>query len=149
MRAPSPADARTAPSWIAMRRSSPSGSANSSASSPSTNTAVRPRKCAPTIAPPAATARVRSTTETVSLRVSLISSDAAFESFGDRLARQVAADEDDAAFALLVLVPGPLVIAVEDHVHALKDEALVVALEREDTLATQNVRAFLLHQVLD
>src|SRR5690242_20987141 len=106
-----------APSWIVRRRSSPSGSAKTSASWPSTNTAVRPKKCAPTTAPPAATARVRSTTETVSLRASLMSGDAALKAFGDGLARQVAADEDDTAFALLVLVPGPLVIAVQNHVH--------------------------------
>ena len=43
--------------------------------------------------------------------------------------RQIAADEDDAAVALFVLVPRPLVIAVEDHVHALEDETLVVVLE--------------------
>src|SRR5579871_339026 len=131
-----------------MRRTSPSGSANSSASSPSTNTAVRPKKCAPTSAPPAATARVRSTTETVSVRA-LMSGDAALKTFGNGLARQVAADEDDAAFALLVFVPGPLVIAVENHMHALKHEALVIALERQDALAAQNVGPFLLHQVLN
>ena len=39
-------------------------------------------------------------------------------------------------------------VAVEDHVHALEDEALVVILEREDAFAAQDVRAFLLHQVL-
>src|SRR5579864_6649090 len=132
-----------------MRRTSPSGSANNSASSPSTNTAVRPKKCAPTTAPPAATARVRSTTETVSVRASLMSGDAALKTFGNGLARQVATDEDDAAFALLVFVPGPLVIAVENHMHALKHEALVVALERQDALAAQNVGPFLLHEVLN
>ena len=46
MRSPSAAVARIAPPWTATRRGSPSGAANSSASSPSTNTAVRPRKCA-------------------------------------------------------------------------------------------------------
>src|SRR5215469_4727961 len=39
-------------------------------------------------------------------------------------------------------------IAVEDHVHALENEALVVVFERKNALATQNVRAFFLHQVL-
>ena len=34
------------------------------------------------------------------------SGNAALETFGDLLARQIAADEDDAAFALLVLLPG-------------------------------------------
>ena len=39
-------------------------------------------------------------------------------------------------------------IAVKDHVNTLKDEALVVILERENAFASQNVRAFLLHEVL-
>ena len=39
-------------------------------------------------------------------------------------------------------------IAVEDHVHALEHEALVVVLERQDALAAQDARPFLLHQVL-
>src|SRR3569833_1100463 len=70
------------------------------------------------------------------------------EAFADFLFRQFAADEDDAAQALLALLPRPLMIAVEDHVHALEDEALGIVLEREDALAAQNVRAFLLHQLL-
>src|ERR1700731_4051637 len=74
--------------------------------------------------------------------------DAALESFGDHLARQVAADEDHAAVALLAVFPRPLVIAVEDHVHALEHEALIVVLESEDAFAAQNVRTFLLHQIL-
>ena len=50
--------------------------------------------------------------------------------------------------ALLVRLPGALVIAVENHVHALKDEALVVIFERQDALAAQNVRTLFLHQIL-
>src|SRR5712692_7935662 len=73
---------------------------------------------------------------------------AALEALADPLRRQVAADEDDAALALLALLPRALMIAVEDHVHALAHEALVVALEREDALAAQDARAILLHQVL-
>ena len=75
--------------------------------------------------------------------------EAALETFGDLLAGQVAADENDAAFALLILFPWPLMIAIEDHVHALKDKALIVILEGEDALATQNVRALFLHRILD
>src|SRR5580704_10829851 len=77
-----------------------------------------------------------------------LSRDAALESFGDHLPRQIAADEYHAAVALLAVFPWPLVIAVEDHVHALEHEALIVILEGEDAFAAQNVRAFLLHQVL-
>src|SRR5262249_47358056 len=36
----------------------------------------------------------------------------------------------------------------EDHVHTLQHEALLVVLERQDALAAQNARAFLLHEVL-
>ena len=41
--------------------------------------------------------------------------EAALETFGDQLAGQVAADENDAAFALLILFPWPLMIAIEDQ----------------------------------
>ena len=74
--------------------------------------------------------------------------DAALEAFGDQLARQVAADENDPAVALLTGLPRPLMVAIENHVHALKDEALLVVLERENAFAAQNVRPLLLHQVL-
>src|ERR1700731_5050287 len=75
-------------------------------------------------------------------------SDATLKPFGDHLARQVAADEDHAAVALLAVFPRPLMIAVEDHVHALEHEARIVVLEGEDAFAAQNVGAFLLHQIL-
>jgi hypothetical protein len=74
--------------------------------------------------------------------------DAAFETFADHLTGQVAADENDSALALLIGFPRPLMIAVKDHVNTLKDEALIVVLERENAFASQNVRAFLLHEVL-
>ncbi len=48
-----------------------SGATNSSVSSPSTKTAVSPRKCAATTGAPAATGRVRSTTEGMVSRVSV------------------------------------------------------------------------------
>src|SRR6185312_4045983 len=73
---------------------------------------------------------------------------AAGEALADLLFRQLAADKDDAGEPLFALFPRPLVIAVEDHVHALEDEALGIVLEREDALAAQNVRAFLLHEFL-
>ena len=40
-------------------------------------------------------------------------------------------------------------VTVEDHVDALKGEALVVILEGENALAAQNARPFFLHEVLD
>src|SRR5262245_19399861 len=73
---------------------------------------------------------------------------AAGEAFPDLVLGQLAADEDDAAFALLARLPRALVVAVENHVHALKHEALVVVLERQDALAAQNARPLRLHKVL-
>src|SRR5262249_52270853 len=146
-----------------------------SASSPSTNTAVCPRKCAATTGAAASTGRVRSTTEGMSARLSVMaaashsrpgrvqrallrarlagtraprSREAAREAFPDLILRQLAADEDDAALALFILLPRPLMVAVEDHVHALKRKALVVILERENALAAQNIRPFSLHEIL-
>src|SRR5262245_7232382 len=73
---------------------------------------------------------------------------AAGEAFADLVLGQLAADEDDAAFALPARLPRALVVAVENHVHALKHEALVVVLERQDALAAQNARPLRLHKVL-
>src|SRR5690348_6027472 len=149
MRWPSLADARIAPPCTAMRLSSPSRQ-KSSASSPSTNTGSSPRKCTATTEPPAATGRMRSTMEAVSVRTSLIRSGHALgETLADHLLRHVAADEHGTAEAGLAVLPRPLMIAVEDHVHALEDETIGVALERQDALAAQNLLALLRHQVLD
>src|SRR5215831_8759191 len=158
MRLLSAAEARIAPPWTRTRRGSPARGANRSASSPSTNTAVCPRKCAATTGAPASTGRVRSTTDGMLARLSVIAAAAgkrgaplgraAREAFPDLLLRQLAADEDDAALALFIRLPWPLMVAVEDHVHALKREALVVALERQNALAAQNVRPFSLYEIL-
>src|SRR4029079_842032 len=75
-------------------------------------------------------------------------SDTALETATDFVLRQIAPDEDDAALALLAVVPRPLMVAVEDHGHALEDEPLVIVLEGKDALAAQDVRALLLHQIL-
>ena len=74
---------------------------------------------------------------------------AALKAFADVRLRQIAADEHDAADARLVRLPVALMVAVEDHVHALKHEALRVVLERQDALAAQNARTFTLNEVLN
>src|SRR5262245_56342419 len=174
MRSASALEHRTAPPCAATVRGSPARGTRTSASSPSTRTAVSPRKCAPTTPAPALTGRVRSTTEGMSLRASVTASQtapsrtlralrrssssprertrlsrhAARKSFPDLLLRQLATDEDDAAFAFLAVLPGALVVAVEDHVHALEHEARGVVLERQDALAAQDARPLLLHEIL-
>src|SRR5262249_56034119 len=61
---------------------------------------------------------------------------------------EVGGDEDDAACGLLARLARALVVAVENHVHALEHETLVVVLERQDALAAQNARPLGLHEVL-
>src|SRR5262249_54407013 len=130
-------------SWTPIRRGSSSGSTIRIAASPSTNTAVWRRKCAATTGAPAATGCVRSSIETVSARESVIRQprsvsspkgegklrDAALKTLADFVFGKIAPDKDDAAVALLAFLPRPLMIAVEDHVHALEDEAVVIVLE--------------------
>ena len=91
----------------------------------------------PTTGVPAFTWRVRSAREGIG--VSLTSGDAAFEALPDLVLGQVAANEDDPAVALFVRTPRALVIAIEDHVHALKNETLGVVLEQQYALAAQDI----------
>ena len=81
--------------------------------------------------------------------VSLTSGDAAFEALPDSVFGQVAANEDDAAVALFVRTPGTLVIAIEDHVHALKHETLGIVLERQYALAAQDIGTILGDEILN
>ena len=62
---------------------------------------------------------------------------------------QVAADEDDLRFALLARPPFALRVAVEDHVHALKHEALGIVLERENAFRAKDVGPLALHEIVD
>src|SRR5262245_31797372 len=123
MRFPSQILSRTAPAWITTRRS-PSSPTNSSASSPSTNTGVDPRKCAPTTGAPAFAERTRSASEGIGICVSLTLGDAAFKALTNSVFWQITPDEDDAAVALLIRTPRPLVVAVKTQGHALEHEAL-------------------------
>src|SRR6185295_3983916 len=81
--------------------------------------------------------------------VSLTSGDAAFEALPDSIFRQIAANEDNAAVALLVSAPGALVIAIEDHMHTLEDKTLGVILERQYALAAQNTGTVLDDEILN
>src|ERR1700722_20967099 len=74
--------------------------------------------------------------------------DTARKTVADDLLRQFAADEDQTAFARLARFPGALVIALQHHVHALEDIAVVVVAERQNSLRAQNLLAFAGHQVL-
>src|SRR5260221_2751687 len=103
----------------------------------------------PTTGAPAHTGRTRSEREEIGYCVSLTLRDAAFETLSDLIFRQVAANENDAAVALFIRAPRPLMIAVEDHVHALKYETLGIVLERENPFAAQNIGAILGHQILN
>src|SRR3977135_3101638 len=71
------------------------------------------------------------------------------KALADHLFRHLTADEDGAARALFAVLPGTLMVAVEDHVDALEYEALGIALERQDALAAQDLLTLLGDQVLD
>src|SRR3954466_11428627 len=133
------------PAWTCRRCSLPSAATNSSASSPSANTARSFRKCTATTGAPAAIGFTRSAMDGMLFCVSDTGSvrrDRALETLADLFLRQVAPDEHHAALALLVRAPFALVIAVEHHVHALEHEPLRIILQRDDTLAAQDVRPF-------
>src|SRR5439155_8372262 len=68
--------------------------------------------------------------------------DAALKAVADHPLRQFAADEDDAALAPLAVLPFALVIALQHHVHALEDVAVVIVAEGEDALRAQDLLAF-------
>src|ERR1700730_8177654 len=74
--------------------------------------------------------------------------DTALKTVADRLLGQFAADEDETALARLAVFPGPLGIALEHHVHALKHIAVVIVAEGEDALRAQDLLALAGDQVL-
>src|SRR4029078_8737723 len=127
---------------------SPSSPAKSSASSPSTKTGVDRRKCTPTIGASTLTVRTRSASEGIGICVSLTLGDAAFKALTNSVLGKITADEDDAAVALFIRAPRPLMVAVENHVHALEPEALGIILEQKNSLAPQNARTILRDQIL-
>src|SRR6202158_4681358 len=74
--------------------------------------------------------------------------DTALEAVTDRLLGQFPADEDETALARFAVLPGALVIALEHHMHALKDIAVVVIAEGENALRAQDLLALAGDQVL-
>src|SRR6266705_3398231 len=62
-----------------------------------------------------------------------------------KVPRQILADEDHGARALLVLPPGAAQVAAHQHVHALEHDPMRVALHVQDPLVAQHVRAVDLH----
>src|SRR5690606_34228038 len=74
---------------------------------------------------------------------------AGLEAFLDLLDVEVAADEDEAAFALLTVLPRTLVVALDDHVDALHDVAFLITLEGDDALEAQDVGTVGLGDLLD
>src|SRR6185436_10048987 len=68
--------------------------------------------------------------------------DAALKTVADQLLRQFTADKDDPAFAPLAVLPFPLVVTLQHHVHALEHIAVFIIAESEDALGTENLLAF-------
>src|SRR3954463_13220034 len=76
------------------------------------------------------------------------SRDDGLETLANLLFRQLAADEHELAVALLAVLPGALMVAVQDHVHTLEHEAVGIVLEIEDALAAQDGRTVLGDELL-
>jgi hypothetical protein len=76
-----------------------------------------------------------------SLSTALPSARQPVEPSGDRVAVELAADEDEPALALLAFLPAALVIALDDHVHALHRVAPGLVAKGEDALHAQDARA--------
>src|SRR5207253_455095 len=74
--------------------------------------------------------------------------DTPLKTIADGLLRQFAADEDETALARFAVLPGALVIALQHHVHALKDVAVVIVAEGENALRAQDLLAFAGDEVL-
>src|SRR3974377_2444425 len=113
-----------APACKSTRRVCPLASASTHASSLSKKTAISLKKCTATTGPPTSMLRVRSAIEGFATRASVTarfhSNQAFLEAFADRLFRQVAADEHEAALTWLAVLPRALVVAIEHHVHTLE-----------------------------
>src|SRR5690606_31402376 len=74
---------------------------------------------------------------------------AGFEGALQPLGVEVAADEDETTLVLLTVLPGSLMIALDDHMNALHDIALGIVLEGDDALEPQDVGAVHLGRLLD
>src|SRR3979409_606305 len=74
--------------------------------------------------------------------------DTALETVAAGLLGEFAADEDETAMARLAVLPGPLVIALQHHVHALKHIAVVVVAEGQNPLRAQDLLALAGDQIL-
>ena len=72
-----------------------------------------------------------------------------FEGAGQALSVQIAANEDKARLTFFILTPGALVVALDDHVHALHHETVGIVPERDDALEAQDARAVHLRGLLD
>jgi len=68
------------------------------------------------------------------------------EAFCYRLTVEFASDEHNLAAARLIRFPEPIRAAVHQHMHALQDDATVLARDIEDTLHAINVRALFRQQ---
>ena len=67
--------------------------------------------------------------------------EAGFERFGEGGAVEVFADEDEGVGAGFAGLPLAVELGIEEHVHALEDEALVGSFHREHTFHAVDVAA--------
>src|SRR5262245_36213468 len=150
----SSASASAAPRWTSTARGAPGspGSAGRKWTRPApvdaASVAPSAAKASPVTNAPSSSVRAGT------LRVSAAAATSALERAGreaalERLAVELAADEDQLAGARIVLPPGLAPVGVHHHVHGLEDEAPILALDREHALRAQDVGALLLQHAAD
>ena len=71
------------------------------------------------------------------------------ESLLEYVSGQVAADENESAFAVFTRLPGTLMVALDQHVYALNDKALIIVLHGDNAFHAQYIHAETLCDVLD
>src|SRR3569623_1092431 len=158
MRLPSEVEHRMPPPCTPSCVHSPSPSTRITVSSPLTKAATSPMKCTAVAGAFSSTLRTLLVTETTEAsegskesKLDIMqpsSCDRLGKTFADPLLRQIAADEDDAAFALLIRLPLPLMVTLKHHVHALEHIPVIITLNSKNALGAQDLRAIIGDQFL-
>ena len=73
---------------------------------------------------------------------------AAIKALSQNFLRQITPDKNQTTCSRLVGLPGPLMIAFQQHVDPLNDKAIGVVLELKNALETQNIGPELLSDLL-
>lgn len=86
---------------------------------------------------------------TIPVRRSRVFRASGFKTAPNFVLNEIAADEDKLAHSHFVVPPCPLMIALDNHVNALQNIPIRIALERDDSLQTEDIRTLHLRKFPD